>query len=102
MTEPNETASELQVDEGARATLDYTGEPDTDPVCWAILEAFNPPDDDAAFESIVIDAVERAAQFIEAQPCKCDRTHEDKYELGADGCERCQVLGRIRDETEAR
>lgn len=61
----------------------------------AIIEAFNPPDDDVAEEAILIRAVEAARDFIAAQPCLC--TPEDIANGCPERCERCQVLGRLGD-----
>lgn len=60
------------------------------PVSAAVCVFFNPPDDDASFESIMVDAIARAAEFIEEQPCTCDAPDGDV-------CDRCVVLGRFAD-----
>jgi hypothetical protein len=59
-----------------------------------VLVCFNPPDDDAAEESILEDALARAAMFIEKQPCTCE-DHGDQ-------CDRCYALGRHGDQEIAR
>lgn len=56
----------------------------------AIIDAFNPPDDDVAQVSILLDAIETAALFIESQPCTCDAPDGDP-------CDRCVALGRFAD-----
>lgn len=66
-------------------------------VCNTVLLAFNPPDDDVGYESIITDAIEAAARFIEAQPCSCP---PDPLEDGP--CDRCAVLGRAGNEPIAR
>lgn len=60
-----------------------------------LIDWFNPPDEDAACESIVLDAIERAYKFAESQPCTCpsEMAEDDQYFA----CSRCQVLGRVRD-----
>jgi len=64
----------------------------------AVIEAFNPPDDDAAEPSIMAEAVERARAYIEQQPCLCTP------ELIADQqpCGRCWVLGQCGGEPVSR
>lgn len=62
----------------------------------AIGLAFNPPDDDVAAESILADAVERAAQFIESLPCTCGAAPPDEYGDRMP-CDRCQAIGRDHD-----
>lgn len=69
----------------ADADIGYGG-----PVSAAVCVFFNPPDDDASFESIMVDAIARAAEFIEEQPCTCDAPDGDV-------CDRCVVLGRFAD-----
>lgn len=67
----------------------------------AVLEAFNPPDDDVAEVAIVIEAVERAAAYIARQPCTCcdDPTHHNREpEYWHEPCARCHALGRYHDE----
>lgn len=59
-----------------------------------LIDWFNPPDEDAACESIVLDAIERAYKFAESQPCTCAARAGDVF----DACSRCQVLGRIKNE----
>ena len=57
---------------------------------------FNPPDEDSACEQICLDAIERAYQFALSSPCQCDEgvsSEDDQFEA----CQRCQVLGRVRD-----
>lgn len=56
----------------------------------AVDVAFNPRDDDADWESIMVAAVAGAAAFIAAQPCTCDAPDGDV-------CDRCEVLGRYAD-----
>jgi hypothetical protein len=65
----------------------------------AIEWRFNPPDDDAAYEAILLRAVNAAADFIEALPCSCITSLAAGVpEFAAtDVCGRCQVLGRSRD-----
>lgn len=60
-----------------------------------LIDWFNPPDEDAACESIVLDAIERACKFAESQPCTCPPEMAEDDEFFA--CSRCQVLGRVRD-----
>jgi hypothetical protein len=51
----------------------------------AVAWAFNPPDGDGDQETLLADAILRAARYIDAQPCACTD----------DGpCDRCQALGR--------
>jgi hypothetical protein len=57
------------------------------------VEWFNPPDEDAACESICLDAIARAAAFVLAQPCHCDPVGDELNMV----CPRCRVLGRVRD-----
>jgi len=62
----------------------------------AVFRAFNPPDGDAAEEAIVVDAIERAARFIEiVRPCTCQSPEHAPYN-------RCLVLGRVCDERRPR
>lgn len=61
-----------------------------------LIDWFNPPDEDAACESIVLDAVERAYKFAQSQPCQCPEGFDEDDEF--DACQRCQVLGRVRDQ----
>jgi hypothetical protein len=66
-----------------------------------MIDWFNPPDEDAACESIVLDAIERAYRFAESQPCICvnplaPEPTEDEIDSYT-ACQRCQVLGRVRD-----
>lgn len=58
-----------------------------------MIDWFNPPD--AACESIVLDAVQRAYKFAQSQPCQCPEGFAEDDEF--DACQRCQVLGRVRD-----
>lgn len=60
-----------------------------------LIDWFNPPDEDAACESIVLDAIERAYKFAESQPCQCVGGEEENHAVIV--CRRCIVLGRIRD-----
>lgn len=60
-----------------------------------MIDWFNPPDEDAACESICMDAVERAYKFAESQPCQCVGREEEHHAVMV--CRRCIVLGRIRD-----
>lgn len=53
-----------------------------------IVERLNPPDDDIAEIAIMLDAVGRAADYIESQPCACD---------DEEPCGRCFALGRLMD-----
>lgn len=61
----------------------------------AVIEHLNPPDDDAAEVSILIDAIEQAASYIESQPCTCTPEQIDEY---GEACARCTALGRVGDE----
>ena len=74
----------------ADADIGYGG-----PVSAAVCVFFNPPDDDASFESIMVDAIARAAEFIEEQPCPCDAPDG---EVG----DRCGGRGRCADGAVAR
>lgn len=58
-----------------------------------IGEAFNPPGDDVAEESILVDAVYRARDWIDGQPCRC--TPDSLADHVA--CGRCYALGRLGD-----
>ena len=64
----------------------------------AIDWCFNPRDDDASQDSILIDALLSASRFIADQPCGCDPA--DPHEMGP--CRRCEVLGRLADERQDR
>lgn len=65
-----------------------------------IINLLNPRDDDASEESIMVDAVRLAAEFIEAQPCACGPdVQEPEWETP---CPRCQALGRRADKREER
>ena len=57
----------------------------------SITEHLNPPDEDSAEEAILMEAVARAAAFIDAQPCSCDAPEGDV-------CDRCMALGRFANE----
>lgn len=65
-----------------------------------MVDWFNPPDEDAACESICMDAVERAYKFVQVQPCQCPEGFSEDDEF--DACGRCQVLGRVRDKAVSR
>jgi hypothetical protein len=55
-----------------------------------IIRLFNPPDRDAAEESILVDALGNAAEWIEKHLCRCQ---------GPDNvCGRCEALGRYADQ----
>jgi hypothetical protein len=62
----------------------------------AIIGSFNPPDEDAAEDSVMKDAITRAFNFIETTPCACT-WHEEPNEDVCDTCKRCEVLGREFD-----
>lgn len=66
-----------------------------------IIDWFNPPDEDAACESICLDAIERAYRFAESQPCTCPPDDMDPNQE-FEACQRCQVLGRVQDTEVAR
>ena len=69
----------------------------------AIMWCFNPPDDDGCQDELLADAVFAARDFIEAQPCRCERVDCGGDELEVDGpCDRCRVLGRIEDRFQSR
>lgn len=59
-----------------------------------IIAAFNPSDGDVAELSIMTTAIDHAWGFIVAQPCRCEPDAGD----WSDPCDRCRVLGRIRDD----
>jgi hypothetical protein len=61
-----------------------------------VIQSFNPPDDDAAEVSILIDAVVLAFNFIKDQPCTC-KWNEEPYQDVCDTCKRCVALGREFD-----
>jgi hypothetical protein len=65
----------------------------------AVMEAFNPPDDDGAEPGVMADAVERARVYIEAQECHCEPEQETQHDYT---CGRCRALGRIHDEVISR
>lgn len=72
-----------------------------------IIDAFNPPDDDAAECSLLADSVVYAFEFIESAPCECKGVQfRVDYGTGIgwdwDVCSRCQVLGRINNERQDR
>lgn len=55
-----------------------------------VVEKLNPRDGDEAEVSLCMTAVENAAAFIEAQPCRCD-------DIGhGESCDRCRALGQWR------
>lgn len=56
----------------------------------AVLHAFNPPDEDAAEESILERAIFDAADYIAEHPCECIR---DGYGDVDEPCRRCRLLG---------
>ena len=58
-----------------------------------IIRYLNPIDQDMAEPWIMADAVERAAEFITAQPCLCTQNMIDDYE----SCARCAALGKRGD-----
>jgi hypothetical protein len=51
------------------------------------IEQLNPPDGDAAEVSLCMDAIDRAAAYIKAQPCYCVAGYDDAP------CGRCAALG---------
>jgi len=57
-----------------------------------VIELFNPRDDDVSEESIMIDALKRAAAFIEEQLCHC--TQDVRPPDWETPCPRCVALGR--------
>jgi hypothetical protein len=59
----------------------------------AVADAFNPPDNDAAEVSIMVDAVARAREYIAGQPCTCTPAMIEDREP----CPRCTALGRLDD-----
>lgn len=61
-----------------------------------IGECFNPPDNDVAEESILVDALYDARDYIAATPCVC--TPAEVLD-GYTECKRCRVLGRLADKT---
>ena len=61
-----------------------------------IVQAFNPPDDDVAEESLMTDALDKAWAFIVQQPCSCP-PDAGPPDFEGDACYRCEVLGRARD-----
>lgn len=61
----------------------------------AIVERFNPPDDDSSTTYTVL---EHVADLVEAQPCACPAGAGEDEEP----CWRCQALGRVNDEAIAR
>lgn len=65
-------------------------------VTKAIMYGLNPPDDDAAFESVLVAQLTRAVGFILAQPCTCKPGDDD----GA--CDRCDAVGRWHNEVVGR
>lgn len=65
----------------------------------AVLHAFNPPDDDAAEESICEQAIFRAADFIAEHPCECTRMEDGEIDRP---CRRCELLGEAGGEPVSR
>lgn len=61
-----------------------------------VIEWFNPPDDDVAEIAIMLDAVTRAGEFIEALPCTCG---DGAAEFDVDPCKRCEALGRAANQS---
>jgi hypothetical protein len=65
-----------------------------DLLATAIRDRFNPPDEDAALVVILINAVNRAADYIQSRPCMCSIGVLDRID---DPCLRCMALGRAAD-----
>lgn len=61
-----------------------------------VYEWFNPPDDDIAEEAILLDAIQRAGEYIESLPCTCG---DGAAEFAVDPCDRCQALGRAANQS---
>lgn len=88
------------VGEAVHLAWDHSDDGDEQPenvVSRAIVYLFNPPDDDVAYESLLVDALERAAHFIATKPCMCPPDADD---WGP--CDRCEALGRVNDTLIAR
>lgn len=60
----------------------------------AVIDHFNPPDDDIAEVAIMLGAIEVASEFIAGLPCYCSPAAAD---LDDDPCGRCEALGRVSD-----
>lgn len=58
----------------------------------SVGHAFNPPDADEAEVSILMTAVERAAEFIGSLPCTCPQGDHRPW-ADNEPCGRCAVLG---------
>lgn len=61
-------------------------------------DLLNPPDDDEAEVSLLMTAIERAAAYINAQPCTC--TPGDIADRMP--CPRCGAFGRLGDKVLSR
>lgn len=59
----------------------------------AVIECFNPRDDDSGEADIMVDAVKAAQAFIVAQNCTCTAERVADH----DPCPRCLALGRLGD-----
>lgn len=61
-----------------------------------VIERLNPRDDDIGEPALMVEVIETAARYIEAQPCSCPPdAGPPEWETP---CDRCQALGRARDE----
>lgn len=84
-------APAVQPDSGTYEDSDYRLLADT------IIGLTNPPDDDVAEVSIVMDAVMRLAVVVRALPCTCPAPEMGDDLCMSDACARCQALGRFGD-----
>jgi hypothetical protein len=76
---------------------DFGGAKSYEWMCCAIDAAFNPPDGDGDEESLLTEAISKAAAFIEAQPCQCTYADFGHGTEADERCDRCEALGRAGD-----
>ncbi len=61
-----------------------------------IIDLLHPPDDDVAEVGIVMDAVQRLAEYVTGLPCTCPPA-AGPPDWDVQPCGRCDALGRARD-----
>lgn len=59
----------------------------------AVVDAFNPPDDDSDEVTVCTEAVRQARDALELRGCRCVQQRDDPR----DACARCRALGRVND-----
>lgn len=62
-----------------------------------VIGRTNPPDDDVAEVSIVMDAVTRLVNVVRTLPCSCPAPEMGDNFGFRDACQRCRALGRFAD-----